>query len=206
MYKVFVNHVPIFLTTQKNIGDSYRSISIKEADLPSLIDEILNGNLTHLNLYHKKRSKLLKHFKKQLKPIVAGGGLVYNEDGEVLFIHRKGLWDLPKGKAESDESIEETAVREVEEETGVRGLEITRPLETTYHVLRRKGEYRLKVSYWFEMKTDYRGSLSPQTEESIELAVWKNFEASKKALCDSYSNIKLLFPKEYLLDFGAGRH
>jgi 8-oxo-dGTP pyrophosphatase MutT (NUDIX family) len=203
MYKVFVNHVPIILSTEKNIGDSYRSISIKDADLPNLIDEIRDGKLTHLNLFHKKHNKLLKHFKKQLKTIVAGGGLVFNERSEALFIHRKGLWDLPKGKAEKQESIEETAIREVEEETGVHDLKIIQPLETTYHVLKRNGKYRLKETFWFEMNTDFKGALKPQKEESIDKAVWKNFEQSQKALQNSYSNIKLLFPNEYLLGFEA---
>ena len=113
------------------------------------------------------------------------------------------MWDLPKGKAEKQESIEETAIREVEEETGVHDLKIIQPLETTYHVLKRNGKYRLKETFWFEMNTDFKGALKPQKEESIDKAVWKNFEQSQKALQNSYSNIKLLFPNEYLLGFEA---
>ena len=56
--------------------------------------------------------------------IKAGGGLVKNEKGEVLFMFRKGKWDLPKGKLDPGETMDACAVREVMEETGVSGLSI----------------------------------------------------------------------------------
>src|SRR5690625_4246413 len=124
--------------------------------------------------------------------------MVSNNQHEILFIHRKGFWDLPKGKAEQGETIEETALREVEEETGVQNLEIIKPLPTTYHVMKRKGKYRLKVTHWFEMHTDHEGKLTPQTEEDIAKAEWKNKEESQEALKNTYGNIKLLFSKDTL--------
>lgn len=199
MYKVFVNDVPIILSTKKEIGDQYTSIPIKEAKLKKIIKQIVEGDLYYVNLYHKKEEKLLKHLKKKLKTIVAGGGLVYNDAGEILFIYRKKRWDLPKGKAEKGETIEETALREVAEETGVEGLKITKFLQKTYHILKRNGKFKLKETHWFEMKTSFTGDLTPQTQEDITKAKWKNFEKSQKALRKSYENIKLLFPKEYLL-------
>lgn len=199
MYKVFVNDIPIILSTKENIGEQYYSVSIKEANIIKIVKKIDKGKLNYVNLYHKKEHKLLKHLKKKLKPITAGGGLVYNSNNEILFIHRKGRWDLPKGKAEKDETIEQTSIREVEEETGVKGLKIIKALPTTYHVLKRKGKYRLKITHWFEMRTKSSEELTPQTEESITKAEWKNFEESQKALHNSYENIKLLFPKEYLI-------
>src|SRR5699024_1248981 len=163
--------------------------------------------------------KLFKHLTKQLKPIVAGGGLVFNDKEEILFIFRKGKWDLPKGGTEKNENIQETAKREVEEETGVNNLKITETLPVTYHVMKRKGKYRLKITetlpvtyhvmkrkgkyrlkitHWFKMKTSYTGELTPQLDEDITKVEWKNFEESKKALKNSYENIKLLFPENYL--------
>lgn len=199
MYKVFVKDTPIILSTQKDIGTNYYSVPIKEANIKEIVKKIKDGRLNYINLYHSKHHKLLKHLKKQLKPILAGGGLVYNRKDEILFIHRKGHWDLPKGKAEKDETIEETALREVEEETGAEGLKIIRELPTTYHVMKRKGKFRLKVTKWFEMRTKSTGDLIPQTEEDINSAEWKNFEQSQNALKSAFENIKLLFPKEYLL-------
>ncbi|MBN4047336.1 NUDIX domain-containing protein, partial [bacterium AH-315-P13] len=101
-------------------------------------------------------------------------------------------WDLPKGKAESKETIDKTAIREVEEETGVKGLNITKPLEMTYHIFKRNGKYRIKITYWFEMKTNYDGLLSPQENEGITKVEWLNPKQITKAMKNSYANIKLL--------------
>ena len=199
MYKVFVNDVPIILSTQENTGSHYININIKKAKIKELIHKVETGELHYINLYHKKEHKLLKHLKKKLKVIVAAGGLVYNSQKEILFIYRNKKWDLPKGKAEKGENIEETAIREVEEETHVQGLEIVKFLQTTYHIINRNGKYKLKETHWYEMKTDFEGELIPEASEGIKKAKWKNFEKSQKALLKSYANIKLLFPKEYLL-------
>jgi 8-oxo-dGTP pyrophosphatase MutT (NUDIX family) len=99
---------------------------------------------------------------------------------------------LPKGKVEGKETIEETAIREVEEETGVKGLEIVKPLETTYHIFKRNGRYRIKITYWFEMKTTFTGQLFPQEKEGITKTEWLNVKQSKMALENCYANIKLL--------------
>jgi len=191
--------VPIILSTQENTGSHCININIKKAKIKELIHKVETGELHYINLYHKKEHKLLKHLKKKLKVIVAAGGLVYNSQKEILFIYRNKKWDLPKGKAEKGENIEETAIREVEEETHVQGLEIVKFLQTTYHIINRNGKYKLKETHWYEMKTDFEGELIPEASEGIKKAKWKNFEKSQKALLKSYANIKLLFPKEYLL-------
>ena len=205
MYKVFVNDIPIILSTKKHIGDQYTSIPIKKAKIKRIIKQVIKGDLFYVNLYHKKEEKLLKHLKKKLKTIVAGGGMVFNEKGEILFIYRNNRWDLPKGKAEKNETIQETSIREVEEETGVENIEITKFLQTTYHILKRNGKFKLKETFWFEMKTDYAGELIPQEQEGITKVEWRNFEKSQKALKKSYENIKLLFPKEYLIQHPKNR-
>jgi 8-oxo-dGTP pyrophosphatase MutT (NUDIX family) len=117
---------------------------------------------------------------------------------EILFIYRNDKWDLPKGKIEKNESIEECAIREVWEETGVEDLKITKLITKTYHVFKRNGKLKLKETWWYEMHTSYTGELTPQPSEGIEKVKWKNFAKSQKALQGSYENIKLLFPKEYL--------
>ena len=125
--------------------------------------------------------------------------MVYNDSKEILFIHRNGRWDLPKGKIEKEEEIEACAIREVEEETGVIGLSITKELQTTYHVFKRNGKFRLKETFWYEMHTSSTSELTPQKEEGIKKAKWLNFEKAQKALDKSYENIKMIFPKEYLV-------
>jgi len=198
MYKVFVKDVPIILSTEKNIGKLYTSIPLKYARFKKLIKKISNGKLLYVNLYHKNEEKLERFLRKKLPVVEAAGGLVYNNKREILFIYRNGKWDIPKGKIEKNESHRQAAVREVEEETGVKGLEVKRYITTTYHVFRRNGQFKLKITYWFEMFSTYTGPFTPQLNEGILKVKWKNFEKTQKALKDSYENIKLLFPKEYL--------
>jgi 8-oxo-dGTP pyrophosphatase MutT (NUDIX family) len=199
MYKVFLNDVPIILSTQKNIGSRYTTYPIKKVDIDQLIQDILDKKIHFIHLHHKKEEKLLHHLKKKLKMITAAGGMVFNNKKEILFIYRKGRWDLPKGKVDKGESLETAAIREVEEETGVKNLEIKKFIDTTYHILKRNGKYKLKETYWYEMHTGYDGKLIPETKEGIKKAKWKNFEKSQKAISKSYENIKLLFPQEYLV-------
>ncbi|MBZ9630669.1 NUDIX domain-containing protein [Salegentibacter sp. LM13S] len=198
MYKVFVNDVPLILSTKKDLGENYVSLPIKKVRIKRIIKKISNGELLYVNLYHEKEEKLLKHLFKKLRVVTAAGGMVLNDKDEILFIYRKKRWDLPKGKTEKNESIEASAIREVEEETGVEGLKVTKFLQKTYHIFKRKGRYRLKVTHWYEMRTSYEGELRPETKEGIEKAKWKDLKKSQKALQKSYANIKLLFSEKYL--------
>ncbi len=199
MYKVFVNNTPIILSTKKVIDD-YETIHIKNAVFPDIIRKILEQKDSKYHLYHKNEDRLLEYLFTKLPVVYAGGGKVYNSKKEILFIHRNGKWDLPKGKAEKKEDMETTAIREVEEETGVNGLRITKFLYKTFHIFKRNGEFRLKVTYWFEMITDFNGELRPQKEEGIMKVKWKDMKKAKKALKDSYANIKMLFSHDYLSD------
>lgn len=196
MYKVFVNNTPIILSTKKSI-EGYKTIHIKDVDFPMIIRDIL-AKATKYHLYHKKEDKLMEYLYAKLPVVIAGGGKVYNANNEILFIRRNGKWDLPKGKAEKNEDMETAAIREVEEETGVTGLKITKFLYKSYHIFKRNGEFRLKVTYWFEMKTEYDGELVPQKNEGITKVKWKDRKKAKKALLDSYANITQLFSYDYL--------
>ena len=88
------------------------------------------------------------------------------------------------------ESIDKGAVREVEEETGVKDVQIVKPLEITYHIFKRSGRNKIKITYWFEMRTSYDGPLIPQENEGITDVKWLNSEESAKALEKSYANIR----------------
>ena len=121
--------------------------------------------------------------------IQAAGGLVYNYENQLLMIFRNGKWDLPKGKLEEGENIKECAIREVEEECGISGLSISRPLQDTYHVYELNAQKILKRTYWFEMKTDFKGNLTPQTEEGITKVCWVNKEDIAQKLENSFGNI-----------------
>ena len=190
MIKIFVGDKPIILTTLVEPEIDFKNYLLKSVNIGKVIKELENTKLKSVRLIHKNEKKLLKLFLKLLPNVIAGGGKAYNDKGDILFIYRNGKWDLPKGKAEKRETIDKTAIREVEEETGVKNLEIVKPLETTYHIFKRNGKYRIKVTYWFEMKTTYDGPLQPQENEGITKVEWLGSGASKMALVNSYANIK----------------
>ncbi len=192
MYKVFVNDKPITLTTIVEKETDFKNYLLNTVHIGKVIKELNTTSLKEVRLIHKDQDKLLKKFLKKLPNVIAGGGKVFNDTGDILFIYRNDKWDLPKGKIEGNESIEKTAIREVTEETGVNGLKIVKPLETTYHIFKRNGQHRIKITYWFEMKTSFGGDLYAQEDEGITKVEWLNEEKSMEALENSYANIKLL--------------
>jgi len=192
MYKIFVNDRPIILTNTVLEDRGVKMFLLKSVDIEYVIRKLQRNDFSSAYLYHPDPEKLLPLFKKRLGYINAGGGLVKNAKGELLFIERNKKWDLPKGRAEGGEDIETTSLREVEEETGVENLSIDRFLQETYHIYKSKGRYRLKVTYWYLMNTDFDGELSPQLEEGITKAVWKTNGEAQSALENSYANVKLL--------------
>ena len=192
MYTIYVGDKPIYLTSVPKKSEGFKAYDLKAVDLPRIIRKLNRTALKGVYLVNDKEDKLLKRFLKKLPNVIAGGGKVYNTKGKILFIYRNNKWDLPKGKAEKNETIEETAIREVEEETKVKGLEITKPLPTTYHIFKRNGRYKIKVTYWFEMTTDFNGKLKPQLKEGITKVKWKSSKKALEAMENSYANIKLL--------------
>ena len=127
------------------------------------------------------------------KLIAAAGGLVYNDTSQLLMIFRNGKWDFPKGKLEVGENIEQCAMREVEEECGISGLIITQQLQKTYHTYEINGQQILKCTYWFEMKSSFKGNLAPQTKEGITAVVWVDEQDIAEKLENSFGNIIELF-------------
>jgi ADP-ribose pyrophosphatase YjhB (NUDIX family) len=192
MFKVFVNDKPIVLTTVVSKETDFKNYLLKTAKIGKVIKELNKTSIKEIRLIGKNENKLLKKFLKKLPKVIAGGGKVYNDNGDILFIYRNNKWDLPKGKIDGKESIEAAALREVEEETGVNDLEIVKPLETTYHIFKRNGRHRIKITYWFEMKSSYAGDLVPEEIEGITHVEWLNAEQTQKALENSYANIKEL--------------
>ncbi|NCO62862.1 MAG: NUDIX domain-containing protein [Flavobacteriales bacterium] len=190
MYKIFVNDKPIVLTTKVEQEIHFKNYLLDTVHLGKVIKALNTSSLKEARLIHKDENKLLKKFLKKLPNVVAGGGKVFNDQGDILFIYRNDKWDLPKGKIEGNESIEKTAIREVTEETGVNGLEIIKPLETTYHIFKRNGRHRIKITYWFEMKTSFSGNFYAQEDEGITKVAWLNKEETTEALQNSYANIR----------------
>ena len=126
MYKVFVNDKPLFLTNEIIKEGDFKFFLLESVDIKKLIVKIYQNKIPAAYLYHPNEKEIMKKLKTKMPVQKAGGGLVYNQKGEVLFIFRNGKWDLPKGGIEIGEDIEYTALREVEEETGVNKLLITK--------------------------------------------------------------------------------
>ncbi len=199
MYKVFVNDKPLFLTNKIEKETDFQLFLLDSVDIDKIIIKYFQNKIQKAFLYHPNEKEILKKIKEKIPVQKAGGGLVYNSKGEVLFIFRNGKWDLPKGGIEKNEIIEDTAIREVEEETGVTGLKIERKLQKTYHIFKRNGKYRLKITHWFEMRTDFEGEVVGQLEEGIEKVVWLMKEQIPEALENSYENIRLLIEESNVL-------
>jgi ADP-ribose pyrophosphatase YjhB (NUDIX family) len=193
MYKVFVNERPLVLTDKILEAGDGEYFPLNGDSVRLAVESLFKKKLNKAFIYHPNLDEILNKFSKHIPKVVAAGGVVTNPDGKVLFIYRNDKWDLPKGVIKKNEDLQRCAIREVEEETGVAGLEIENFLRTTYHVFRRNGKYKLKEVHWYAMKTDYNGKLKGQKEEGIERVKWKGPEKIKRALKNSYINIKVLF-------------
>ena len=198
MYKVFVNDKPFFLTNQIVKETDFQLFLLESTDIEKLVINMFNNKIKKCYLYYPDEKIILKKLKEKIPVQRAGGGLVYNKKGEVLFIFRNGKWDLPKGGKEKREKMKLTAMREVEEETGVNLLTITKKLQKTYHIFKRNGIYKLKITQWYEMKTDFEGTPVGQLEEGIVKVAWLNPEQIQEAMKNSYENIKLVFEEDHL--------
>lgn len=193
MYKVFVNDSPLILTNKLSETVNGNYFMLNGSAINDAIDALANNKLSEAFIYHPNGEEIIRKFTKKIPLVVAAGGVVTNKEGRVLFIYRNDKWDLPKGKLDKGETLEECAIREVMEETAVKGLKIENFLKTTYHVFKRKGKYKLKEVHWFAMKTSYTGKLKGEKKEGIVKVKWKGPKKIKKALKNSYTNIRILF-------------
>jgi 8-oxo-dGTP pyrophosphatase MutT (NUDIX family) len=201
MYKIYINDTPLQLVNAHSSeaapsSELQNMVTRYSGNPKSLLNyhDMLEKNtqVNQLTLYANDEEQLFRDFSSQFKVIEASGGLVFNEHNELLMIYRLGYWDLPKGKMEKEESKEEAAVREVQEETGIKEVELGDFFHTTYHTYRNKKNKRvLKRTYWFRMKTTDT-LLVPQKEESIEQAVWRKVPEMLKSSSKMYGNIKTL--------------
>ncbi|MHC5309364.1 NUDIX hydrolase [Myroides sp. LJL116] len=192
MYKVFVNDKPLFLTDKIEKETDFQLFLLNSVDIDKIIIKYFQNKIDKAFLYHPDEKEILKQIKAKIPVQKAGGGVVFNPKGEVLFIKRGGKWDLPKGGTEKNETMEQTAMREVEEETGVGNLKIVEKLPKTYHIFKRNGKYRLKITSWYKMTSDFQGELIAQSEEGIEQVKWKSVKQIHKAMDNTYENIRLI--------------
>ncbi len=195
--KVYYNDKPIILT---NDADAYKSAHPAAANY-KVFNELtalnfsdalllLEGRDAGLLMKESSPVALVKHLGKLFKIIQAGGGLVVNPQEELLMIFRRGKWDLPKGKLDKGETIDECALREVREETGIVQLELGEKISETWHLYTEKSKNLVKHTTWFMMSTTASDKLLPQAEEDILEARWVKPNALGPLVSNTYRAIK----------------
>lgn len=213
--RLFLYNLPVYVVSYKHLPAGYQA-NVILTDLVNRIDTTLEGhilvsqatpltidrllayledkklvNCQSLTLVTHQYKYLTGYIKSHFKVIKAGGGLVRNQNKDILLIKRLGKWDLPKGKAEpQDYNIMHTALREVEEECRITVAGYSaRELCTTWHNYKLHGNHIIKKTVWFTMLclSDYR--MKPQKEEDITDVVWADEAQTDKALLNSYPSI-----------------
>lgn len=217
--KLFVNDTPLAFSSIRETPDmpydhtiNALATNIGEAKLKGDV-AVHYANPTYiksaLEYFSKKRVKNLdsitfavadlketvKLVKDQFKIVQAGGGIV-RQGNQTLLIYRLGKWDLPKGKLEKGESPVEGALREVEEECGVKVTPQAEICQTWHTYTRNKKRY-LKQTYWFAMDCLDDSQLQPQTEEGIKEVRWMTTQQVHQSLYDSYFSIRYVFREYY---------
>ena len=151
-----------------------QTIGLQDIDIEKLFQASQHKTakaITYLYI-HPDIEKVFKSILQKFEVIKAAGGVVKNADGEYLFIHRLGKWDLPKGKVENSEKMKDAAVREVEEECGINIDYLGPKLQSTYHTYIFRGKLVFKQTNWYEMAVNKSPKLTPQLEEDITDARW----------------------------------
>ena len=151
MYQVFYKKKIILLTDVLEEGKDFKSFPIKDIKLKKVIKFLNKKNINSVHLFHKNKDKLLKYFFKLIPTVIAAGGKITNSKYETLFIYRNDKWDLPKGKAEKNEQLPQTALREVKEETGIKEVSINKikRVMENIHLNFKNFEVPLLVDYGF---------------------------------------------------------
>ena len=198
MYKVFFNRTELLIVEKgqlNNLKFSYENRIVLEEELFKIhfTSWLTSNEEVSKIIICKNENDYWAEFKKQFLFIEAAGGLVRNENKELLTIFRNGVWDLPKGKVEKGELIEEAAVREVEEETGVKIHKYyADSIQKVYHVYSLKKKLVLKETSWFIMSAKSM-ILLPQREEGITKVCWMSeLDLEKIFTINTYLSIKIL--------------
>ncbi len=164
------------------------------SDISALVEMFeLSSTLEKIYIPSAEPEDCYKKICGEFREVNAAGGLVENRRGDYLLIKRDGLWDLPKGHQEAGEDIKVTALREVQEETGVDDLRLGDLICVTDHCYKRNGIWHLKHTWWYRMYYLKPLDLTPQTEEDITKAAWVAKSSLPPFLKNTYPSIKEVF-------------
>ncbi len=187
MYEIYINDKRLVLASEEEMqeGEIWKFLPESTMALPyrgqarmfyPYIDALeKSSRMGEVILYADDLKQMKRDFFSLYHKVPAAGGLVHNERGELLFIFRRGVWDLPKGKIDAGEKKKEAALREVREETGVADLQLEKKLTKTYHTFscKKNGFKRcIKPTHWYRMFSTQAQRLQPQQAEGIEQVAW----------------------------------
>ncbi len=217
--KIFINDIPVYILSEKKINmDRVYGLVVREFETivpEQLVDDTLIMNASFEQVDHllklmtdkkfrkvhaifissRNKRELINYIKSKFKVVKAAGGIVEKE-GKFLLIYRRKVWDFPKGKLDKGETIETCAVREVEEETGVK-VKLDKKIDAVWHTYIDRKKYILKKTYWYAMHCTNDKKMAPQKSEGIKKAEWMSIEEVRKALHGSYKSIRYVM-QEYM--------
>lgn len=211
MYKVFFNGSSLTLCAE--IENSFKDnthqiVDCKEiGDFMPFVSHLENGDIPeNIVFVSSNLKKQWQQFRGQFTEVIAAGGVVVNQRGQMLVIKRLGCWDLPKGKVEKEETIEEAAIREVEEECGISGVRIKKLLGSMFHLYRSPfhagpNNFVLKETFWYEMEYHGEETPQPQYSENIEEVYWMDRNNMSQFFSNTYPNLAELL-RSYLAQTG----
>jgi len=192
MYKVFSGEKCIMISEKgvNNVDKNSRVIVFKSAeDLHKEYRQFARSSNPKKLIVIGNEERVWKVFR-SLFAYIEAGGVVRNEKGNLLMIYRNKRWDLPKGRLEKGESPDQTALREVEEECGVKNLKITSEFMLTHHIFFQDKHEWIKRTYWYEMTCKDSTKPQPQAEEGIIKAEWMSREEVRKIRNKIYPSLQ----------------
>jgi 8-oxo-dGTP pyrophosphatase MutT (NUDIX family) len=199
-YRIYINEKVILITESEPAkAESYEKLEAETFDLKIIYTWILARPNRLFYIQCSNAKVFLKSVIKSITLIEAAGGLVKSAAGNYLFIYRNDKWDLPKGKIEKDETIKEAAVREVEEECGIKVNKLKEKICKTYHVYVSRGEVVLKKTHWFNMASKGQEKLKPQKEEGITDVRWFEIHHIEPIVHNTFPSIMDVLHKEKLV-------
>lgn len=196
MYRIFHGKHRIYLSKNEETVTRYKPDFIFKKPNKDQIKEALkvskNSTKPLKIVLLGKPDQMLKEVISEFKYKIAAGGIVENKDGNILLMKRLGKWDLPKGKLEKGETIEECALREIAEETGASGLSVASSFAETYHTYFRNEKWIIKHTHWYIVHCKDDKELIPQIEEDIEHVAWVDYNTIDIVQIDTYPAIRKL--------------
>ncbi len=197
-YKIYFNDKPFIIIdslqgNEQILSATHGTIMLNHYDQASLLQatySLENTPARAVIVWTDKVDEAFTLCQSFFTPVQTGGGLIKNEKNEYLFIFRRKKWDLPKGKLDEGETIEQCALREVTEETGLQNVKLSSFITHTWHSYSERGKRILKQGSWYNMSASSTEKLTPQSEEDIEEITWLPKAEWAFVLQNTFASIK----------------